>query len=190
MKRGIVIELTGNILDDLDHAIAVFAVVRRDMQSYLRPISRHVADDLYGSIRDNMERAVSVTQRRAAHGDFFHRSADRAGTNRVSDLELVFRQNEEAIDYVFHQSLRAQTNCHSGNASAGQQRLDVDTEERQRLHDRHKKNGNDTSAVDHAGQRLDLLGARSAGKRSFLAELNNLPGQQPKHAYKDEGDDQ
>src|SRR5258708_39713677 len=110
MKRGIVIELTGNILDDLDHAIAVFAVVRRDMQSYLRPISRHVADDLYGSIRDNMECAIGITLSGAAHGALFHGSADRAGTNRVAYLKLVFRQNEEPIDYVFHQGLRAETN--------------------------------------------------------------------------------
>src|SRR5258708_26945963 len=190
MERGIVVELTGNVLDGLDYAIAVFAVVRGNVQSHLRPVWRHIADDLDGAVGNNMECAIRVPQRSATHGDLFHRSADRAGTNRVSDLKLVFRQNEEAVDHVFDQGLCPETNRHPDNTGAGQQRLDINTEKLQRLHDRHKKNGKDSRAVNHAGQRLDLLGARSATKRSFLAQLADLPGQQPEHAYEDEGDHQ
>ena len=96
------------------------------MQSHLGPVTRGVADNLDGAVGHDVQRAVSIAQDRAAHGDLFHSAVHARGANRVADLELVFHQNKKSVDHIFDQGLRAKANGQAGNPRAGEQRLNVD----------------------------------------------------------------
>src|SRR3954471_16281828 len=108
--------------------VAVFGVIGRHMESHLGPISCHVADDLNRAVRDNVQRAIAITQRGSTHCDFFHSSGYACRADGVAYLKLVFNEDKKAVYYVFYQCLRTKTNGESGNACAGKQRFNIDIE--------------------------------------------------------------
>ena len=54
-----------------------------------------------------------------AQGHAFNRAAYACHANGVAQVVLIFQQDEEAVDNVFHQRLRAETNGQAGDAGAG-----------------------------------------------------------------------
>ena len=75
-------------------------------------------------------------------------------------FKLVFHQDEESIDDIFDQGLRAKSNGQTDDAGAGQKRLDVYAEDRERLHQRNEDNDKNTDAVNYACQGAYLLQAQ------------------------------
>src|SRR5215472_17722770 len=104
--------------------------------------------------------SVEIPQNRATQGHVLYYTLHSANSYGVSNVVLVFRQDEETVDKVLDQSLCAEPNGQARHARTGQQRPHVDAQEREDLH---PGNGNDrkkANAVGNAGERPELLGTQ------------------------------
>src|SRR5258708_1605410 len=160
LEFSVVAEFLGDLLEQFHHPFAVLTVIHGHMQAHLRPITSHVAHNLNGAVRDNVKRAVGVTQGCATHAYAFHSAADACSAYGVAHFKLVFHQDEETVDHVFHQCLRSETDGQSSNPCAGQQRFNVDVERVfQHRHASEKHNQEHPGAANHSCHSADLMRA-------------------------------
>ena len=103
-----------------------------------------------------------VAQQSGAQRHALDRAGDAANPHRVADLVLVLHEDEEAVDDVVDQGLRAEADGEPGDAGAGQQRRHVDAQHGQDLQQREKYRHEDARAVDDAAEGPQLLRAQTA----------------------------
>ena len=109
-------------------------------------------------IGNDVQRAIAIAQRGSPHRDFFYSTCHPGRADGVANLKLVFNKDEEPIDHIFDQRLRAKSDGQSGNARAGQQRFDIDLERVfKRSHARKEHNHENAYAADQSGNGADLL---------------------------------
>ncbi len=86
-----------------------------------------------------MQRAIVIAQHGAAQAHLFDRTLHSRNADSVADVVLVLEQDEEAVDEVMHQGLRAKTDGQTGDAGARQQRPQIQPQQRQHCQRRRQK---------------------------------------------------
>jgi len=81
--------------------------------------------------------AFEVAQHGDAHVDGLDRPGDAADGDEVAELVLIFGQNQEPREVVFHQVLRAECDRNADDRSASEHCRDVDTAFLQHEHHGH-----------------------------------------------------
>src|SRR5262245_22670663 len=189
-EARIIPQFLAYFLQKHDHAVAAFVVSDGYVEGNLRPIASHVGDDLDFAVGDDVQGAVGIAQDGAAHGHVFDRALHAGDAHHVAEVVLVLQQNEEAVDHVFHQSLRAKPDGETGDSGRSQQRLHVDAEGGKHLHQREEKYDEEADAVDDAGQSAQLLRAHALRQFLRLAEAHQAVGGNAQQADQDEGNQQ
>ena len=84
-------------------------------------------------IWNDIKRAVAVAQSGFAQGHGFDDARDAGNVDGFAHVELVFEQNQDAVQHVAHDVLRGQADGDASNASRSQQRGKVDADRGQEL---------------------------------------------------------
>ena len=125
----------------------------------LRPVARHVGDELDLAIRDSVDGAVVVAQDGAAERHVFHSTFDGGSADGITNIVLVLEQDEEAVDDVLDQRLRAEADSQSGNACAGQYGAEVEADLGENFQRGHEIDDELADAIQDPSHGFDLARA-------------------------------
>src|SRR5664279_2044617 len=95
------------------------------MQIELRPVACEITDHLDFTARNSMNGSIGVAQDRASQGNVLNHALNICDPYRISDVVLVFREDEESVDEVFDKSLSTEANGEAGYPGACQQRSHI-----------------------------------------------------------------
>src|SRR5207248_5926885 len=114
-------------------------------------------------------RAVFVAEHAHPQTHAFNRSFHARYTDHIANVILIFEQDEETIDEIMNQCLRAETDCESSNARAGQHRTQIQAKQRKNFQSSNKRNNKHAYAGNYTGHGPELLDTHS---RRQLANVN------------------
>ena len=124
-------------------------------------------------VGDDIEGAVAVAQAREAQGKVFDGAGKRGDFDHLADVVLVFEQDEDAVEDVFEERLRAQADADAENAGRREQRAYVDVEQLEDLDEGQKGEDAVSGGADDGDEGAQLGGA---GDRAGLSETEQAVG--------------
>ena len=150
-SRGFLGIAEGDIHFDVDAAEARGAVRRRRDRA----------------VRDGVDAAVRVTNQGSAGVDFQHFAAHIRDGHLVPDGVLILDEDEDAVEHVLDQGLRAQPDSDTHDAHAGNDRGDVEAEDIERDGKANEPGDESDQPGERAFERAD---AAVEGGRIFAAD--------------------
>ncbi len=141
----------------LKNFVTVFPVVYGNINLGHAPVASEIADHSEQAVGDEMDSAIKVAQDCTAQGELFHFARHGSGPNGVADAVLIIEQDEKPGQDIFHQGLRTKADGQSGDAGAGNQRLDRDAELLQDIEAAKYENNSGSGAVKNRDQGAKLL---------------------------------
>ena len=114
--------------------------------------------------------------REAGHGD------------HVAHVELVFDEDQGAVQHVLHDVLRGQADGYAGDAGRGQQRRQVHSDGSQKLHAHDGADDGEPGGADYARERFHL-GDTGYADGVTLGEANHVVGDEAEQAAENQSDD-
>src|SRR5262249_1597215 len=144
-----------------DDPVAGGCISNRNPQYDLRPIAREIADNFDFAAGHGMDGSIKVAQYGSPKGHIFHYALHAANLYGIAAVVLVFREDKEAIDEVFDQRLRAESDGQTSYSGACQQRAHVNTEQCENLHARNGCDDEESNTIGNGGERAKLLTTQS-----------------------------
>ena len=108
------------------------------------------------SIRHHVHLAFQVAEDRCTQRHPLDDTREIADLHDVAHAKLIFEENEETRDDIFHETLRAEADSEAHDAGAGKHRTDVETELGA---DRQKNEQDEDGPADAANDVTQSLGA-------------------------------
>ena len=120
--------LTADVVDDRDRLVDVGAERDHDVLVDPRPGPGPVAGNLDLAVRDGVDDAVEVAERRPPEAEVLDRAAHPGDRDDVALAELVLDEDERAVEVVADEALRAEPDGDPDDAEARDGRPDVEAE--------------------------------------------------------------
>ena len=116
-----------------------------------------------------MQGAVDVAEARETEGQVFYRAGEGSDFDDFADVVLIFCEDEDAVDDVFEERLRAETDADAEDTGGCEQGSVIDVEELEDLEEDEEADDGVGGAADDGGDGADLRGAAGFGGQ-FLCD--------------------
>ena len=133
---------------------------------------------------------AAVSQHRFSQGHLFYSAKKARCFNHISQVELIFDQNQHAVNDVMHNGLCTEANRQACNARRSEQRRNIDAENLQRMDDGDEGHHPDSRCFHHACQCHQLGGPRGFDNHVLLGQPVKMAGCKMDDAVQNIGDDQ
>ena len=127
-----------------------------------------------------MQGAIAVAETGATKAHVFNSARQRGYPDDVADVELVFKQDEDAIDHVLEDGLRAQADAYSEDTGTSEQRRKVYVEDGENVQQDDEADDAVGGGADDGGHGAELRGA---------LRVADLPVCEAEHPVDEELDD-
>ena len=112
----IVAYLIGYAAEDGDDFVGIGAGVNADIEGGDGVVAGEVRDGGDLAVRDDIESAVGIAHSGATEGEVFDGAFESGDVDDLADVVLVFDEDEDAVDHVLEDALRAKANGHAEDA--------------------------------------------------------------------------
>ena len=129
LEGGVVADFGGDVAEDGDDFVGVGAGVDADVEGGDGVVAGEVGDGGDLAVGDDVEGAVGVAQGGAAEGEVFDGAFEAGDVDDLADVVLVFDEDEDAVEHVFEDALRAEADADAENAGGGEEGLVGDVED-------------------------------------------------------------
>ena len=129
LEVGLVANCSGNVGEQGDDFVGVGAGVDADLEGGDGVVAGEVGDGGDLAVGDDVESAVGVAEGGAAEGEVFDGAFEAGDVDDLADVVLVFDEDQDAVEHVLEDALRAEADGDAENTGGGQQRLVGDAEE-------------------------------------------------------------
>lgn len=155
-KRRVVADTDGDSAKDGHDFIRIGARIYADVEGSKGVVARKVGDAGDLTVGDDIESAVAVAKAGEPQGQVFNRALQPGDLDHLADVVLVFDQDEDAVEHVLEDGLRAKTDADSDDACRGQQRRQIDIEDRQHMQKNDESNQAVRRGPDDCRRRTEL----------------------------------
>ena len=108
LERGIVAYLFGDTAKDGDDPVGIGAGVDADVEGCDRVVAGEIGDGSDLAVGDDVESAVGIAHGGAAEGEVFDGAFEAGDIDDLAYVVLVFDKDEDAVDHVLEDALRAE----------------------------------------------------------------------------------
>src|SRR3954462_6111353 len=146
------------------------------MESDLGPVSRHVGDRLDFAVGHGVDGTIGVAQDRASQGHVLDGTLNTTDTYNIADVVLIFEEDEESVDDVFDECLRAKADRKAYHAGGSNEWLHVDVQYAKDLDHGAEQDHKHADAADDAGKSVQLLRTNTRGEGLTFAQYAETMG--------------
>ncbi len=118
----------GEVLEDFDDAIWIFAGVDGDVEGADGEVAGEVGDGGDLGVGDDVDGAVAVAELGDAEGEVFDGAGEAGDLDGVADGVLVFDEDEDAGEHVFEDGLGAEGDAEADDAGGGDEGAERDAD--------------------------------------------------------------
>ena len=118
----------GDGREDGDDAVGVGAGVDADGEGGDGEVAGEVGDGGDLAVGHDVEGAVAVAERGEAEGEVFDGAVQAGDFDDVADVVLVFDEDEDAVEHVFEDGLRAEADAEADDAGGGDEGAERDAD--------------------------------------------------------------
>ena len=133
LEGGLVADCAGKVCEQGDDFVGVGAGVDADVEGGDGVVAGEVGDGGDLAVGDDVEGAVGVAEGGAAKGEVFDGAFEACDVDDLADVVLIFDEDQDAVEHVLEDALRAEADGDAENAGGGEQRLVGDAEEVENL---------------------------------------------------------
>ena len=173
-------DILHNTSEQLNHSIGVGAGVDDDAERGDRVVSREIRHRCDLGVGDDVESSVCIAQPGQSERQVLDSSGNGGDFYGLADVVLIFDEDENTVDNVLAEGLRAQTDSHTKDSGRCEQRAVVEVEQRQDLQERQKSEDTVGGSAHDCRHGAELIGA---GWRGVAVACDSF------HAANEEADD-
>jgi hypothetical protein len=159
LEGGVVADLFGDLAKQSDDLVWIGAGVDADVESGDGVVAGEVGDGGDLAVGDDVEGAVGVAETGAAEGEVFDGALEAGEEDDFADVVLVFDEDEEAVDHVLEDGLRAETDADADDAGGGEDGLVGDFEDVEDLQKGDEAEDPVGRGAENGGDGAELCGA-------------------------------
>ena len=149
-------------VEQLEDLVGVGGEVDADVDGGHGVADAEIGDGGDLRVGNDVEGAVGVADGGFAQGHGFDDAGKAGEAHGVADVELVFDDDEDAVEHVLDDVLSGEADGDSGDAGGGQQGAEVDADGVENLHAGDEADDGEAGGADDAGEGLDLGDAAGA----------------------------
>ena len=181
----IIAKVACHLFKDGEGTADEFVTGNGDVYEGLRPIAAEIGDLADQAVGDGDDAASGIAHDGAAEREIFHAADLVIHLNQVAYDELIFEHNEYAIDQIFDEVLRAETERQARDGGDGGNRRDVESKLGQHGENGAPEDEHHTDAVEDAGHGASLLLAQYGDAAGGFGKLNEAVGEGSQYFNKD-----
>ncbi len=132
-EGGIVADAGGDGAEEVDDFVGVGAGVDRDVEGGEGVVAGEVGDGGDLAVGDDVEGSVAVAEGGTAEGEVFDGAFEACEDDDFTDVVLVFDEDEDAVEHVLEDGLRAEADADADDAGGGEDGLVRDVEDVEEL---------------------------------------------------------
>ena len=132
-EGGVVANLSGEIREERDDLVRIGTGVDRNLEGSQGEVAGEIGDDGDLAVGNGVEGAIEVAKRGAAKGKVFDGAFEVGDDDDFAYVVLILNKDEDSIEHVLEEGLRAETDADAEDAGRGEQRLVGDVEEVENL---------------------------------------------------------
>jgi hypothetical protein len=178
LERGVVADVVGDFAEQGDDLVWIRAGVDTDIECGDRVVAGQVGDGGDLAIGNDVEGTVGVAETGAPEGEVFDGALETGEQNDFANVVLILNKDEDAVEHVFEDGLRAETDTDADDAGGRQDGLVRDVKDIEQLKERNETKDAVGGSAQNRGHGAELGGA---------VEVTNLPvGSSPHLFYEEE----
>ena len=159
LEGGVIANLGGNGAEHGEDVIGIGAGIHAEVQGGNGEVAGEVRDSGDLAVWDDVQGAIAVAQVGAAEAHVFNGAGEGGDLDHFANVELVLEQDEDAIDHVFEDGLRAKADAHPKNAGRSEKRREIDVEDREDVQKHDESDDAEGRGADDGGHGAKLRGA-------------------------------
>jgi len=132
-EDGVVADVVGYFAQERDYLVGVGAGVDADLKGCDGEVAGEVGDGGYLAVGNDVEGAVAVAECGTAEGEVFNCAFESGENDNFADVVLIFDEDEDAVDHVLEDGLRAEADADTDDSCGSQDGLVGDVEDVQDL---------------------------------------------------------
>ena len=190
LEGGVVADFHSDGGEDAEDVRRIGTGVDADVEVGYGEVAGQVGDGGNLAVGDGVKGAVAVAEGGGAEGEVFDGAGERGDLDHLANVILVFDKDEDAIEHVFEETLRAETDADANDPGGGEERGQVDVEDRKDVEQDDEAEDADCGGADDGGDGTELGGAGGVALGVTVGQMAEAVDKEVNDALKREGDDQ